>query len=262
MAISGKVPSGVARAGPDGRGDPDVSGWVLEAYASGESIREVSRQTGWSRARVRRALLAAGFEPRSFDAPDPPTSWWRRLTSSGMSLNEAADLLGCSVMTVRRRLRTHGLWTPAPSETFADWLARHSTRRGACLVWLAGTKGGHPVAYWRGATVLAHRLVWEHDRGPIPDGHDLVRTDDCDEPRCVAPEHRTPVRTGDRVRALADAGAFPRGERHWNAQLTEEQARRVLGSPLGTDELASQLGVTPGTIRAIRAGRTWRHLRE
>jgi hypothetical protein len=50
------------------------------------------------------------------------------------------------------------------------------------------------------------------------------------------------------------------GESVNTAKLTEKQVLEVLQSSKGHSELSRELGVTPGAIWHIRAGRTWKHL--
>lgn len=50
------------------------------------------------------------------------------------------------------------------------------------------------------------------------------------------------------------------GERHGMAKLTEQNVRWIRVSSVSSRLLATHFGVQIGTIRAVRNGKTWRHL--
>ncbi|SDS35412.1 hypothetical protein SAMN04488543_1567 [Friedmanniella luteola] len=64
----------------------------------------------------------------------------------------------------------------------------------------------------------------------------------------------------DRVRIKTDAGAFAHGEKHWNAHLSETQARTIRASTDTVAALAARHGVSLQTVASIRASRRWEHL--
>jgi len=108
---------------------------------------------------------------------------------------------------------------------------------------------------------LVHRLVWEQLVGPIPDDCELTRIAGCPHPDCVQLQHLQCLPPRQRIRGKVEAGAFAHGERHWNAKLSKDDAYAILISQNSTDEIAARYGVSPSTVRAIRGGRSWRHLR-
>lgn len=56
-----------------------------------------------------------------------------------------------------------------------------------CWLWTGGlTTNGYGTTRVGGRTVYAHRLVYEHFKGPLGDKHVLHR---CDVPSCCNPEH-------------------------------------------------------------------------
>jgi len=68
-----------------------------------------------------------------------------------------------------------------------------------------------------------------------------------------------------RVQRIADevaAGIFARGERHWNAKLSEANARGILASDDPRGVLADRFGVAPSTVSSTRRGRTGTWLRD
>lgn len=94
---------------------------------------------------------------------------------------------------------------------------------------------------------LAHRLLYLHEFGGIPDGlHVLHR---CDNRRCCRPDH---LFEGDAADNVADriAKGRPGGR---VPKLSGRQVAFILRSDRSLRELAKRYGVTLGTIRY------WRH---
>jgi hypothetical protein len=197
--------------------------------------------------------------PQRATLPDDP-QWWTLQFAIGFTVPSLAAQFGVSDMTIYRTLRRLGLTRSAPVP-FEQWLASHTTPAGACLRWTrAHSTDGYPLTFVDGHRVLANRVVWQHHHGAIPNGHDIVHTEDCRYRDCVRSSHLRPVDTATRFAQQAEEGIFPHGEYHWNAKLTEQQVRYILSSPLPTIDLAHAFGVSRHTIKAIRAKRRWRHL--
>lgn len=61
-----------------------------------------------------------------------------------------------------------------------------------CWLWLGGVgRGGYGLIKVHGKARMAHRVMYELRRGPIPDG--LVLDHLCRTPCCVNPDHLEPV---------------------------------------------------------------------
>lgn len=56
-------------------------------------------------------------------------------------------------------------------------------------------------------------------------------------------------------------GSAQHGEERYNAKLNETKVLEILSSPLGYERLAAQYGVSMGTIRNIRKGKRWKHVK-
>jgi hypothetical protein len=100
-----------------------------------------------------------------------------------------------------RRFKIHGDPLHEPDDVARLW-ARIDTTAGPDACW--PRSGGHSKGYsrlhWKGRTRQAHCVVWELERGPIPDGYevdhlchnrDLTCTDEdtCPHRACCNPAH-------------------------------------------------------------------------
>ena len=118
-----------------------------------------------------------------------------------------------------------------------------------------------------GYHVWAHRLAWELENGPIPDG--LLVCHRCDNPPCCNPAHLFLGTYADnaRDRDLKGHRILPpqQGSHNPQSRLTEDQVRgiRVLlaqGTP--RSEVAVRYGVGRQAISKIANGRRWTHVVE
>jgi hypothetical protein len=98
---------------------------------------------------------------------------------------------------------------------------------------------------------LAHRVLWERERGPIPEGMVIMHT--CDNPPCVNLEH---LRLGTQAENLADMKAKGRSQK-W----VDHYDRCVNGHPF--DEANTRHGIRDGYAtrhcRACARENTRRH---
>lgn len=107
---------------------------------------------------------------------------------------------------------------------------------------------------------LAHRVSWEINKGPIPDGLHVCHH--CDNPQCVRPEHLFLGTDADNLADMVAKGRSNRGERHWNAALSFVAVREIrrLTRKLAI-VMAKRFGVREATVRAVITGRIWREAR-
>jgi hypothetical protein len=95
----------------------------------------------------------------------------------------------------------------------------------------------------------AHRFSYIAHKGDIPEG--MVVMHECDNPRCVNPDH---LRLGTQADNVADMDAKNRGI--WNRTVKMKMdVEGIKNSPKGDRELATELGCSPGHIWKIRNGK-------
>jgi hypothetical protein len=139
-----------------------------------------------------------------------------------------------------------------------------------CWFWTgAHTFGGYGVireSGRQGKLIRAHRLSWEIHYGPIPIGKDICHH--CDTPPCVRPDHLflgTPaINTRDMVEKGRAKGGSPRGSKHPQAKLNEQQVidiRSIYSSGHSSlNILAKQFGVCKRTVLNIVHRKVWIHI--
>ncbi len=147
-------------------------------------------------------------------------------------------------------------------------LERHPPRpSGECLLWT-----GHLDAcgYGKSGGDLAHRLIWESERGPIP--QKLVVMHSCDNPSCVNIDHFSLGTQQDNIADMLAKGRGKtwrdkRGENNHKAKLTNDKVWAIRWGLLKhglatTSEIAAAFGVSARLIDRIAIGETWQHITE
>jgi len=105
--------------------------------------------------------------------------------------------------------------------------------------------------HWR-----AHRLAYFLWHGDVPPY--LRHT--CHKPLCCNPQHLVPGDAQSNMDDKVAANRQAKGETIGVSKLTKHQVKQIKTSPLNAEQLAREFGVYPSTVRAILAGRTWRHV--
>ena len=110
-------------------------------------------------------------------------------------------------------------WNPKGKPGRKPWSrekleARAVRESSGCLVWQGAINSeGYGTVWHRDRTKLAHRLMWELTRGPVPEGLEVMHT--CDVRACIAVDH---LQLGTHAENLEDAkrkGRIRSGDRHW-----------------------------------------------
>lgn len=158
---------------------------------------------------------------------------------------------------------------PRKQTPFASLVDRSDV--SGCWLWTGFLSSeGYGSYGYRGRQQKAHRVAWQLVHGEIPVGMCVCHR--CDNPSCVRTEHLFlgTVADNNRDRALKgrSRGTFQtgsahpatqrRGEKHWQAKLSDEQVRAIRDrSGEQQNILASEFGVHPSTISRITR-REWR----
>ena len=166
----------------------------------------------------------------------------------------------CAVVYSRGKIRrtlTERFWSkvnkdgPVPS---------HVPSLGTCWVWTAGRyRSGYGSILANGKPRYAHRVSWEINVGPIPEGLHILHR--CDTPPCVRPDHLFAGTVRENALDMVSKGRHAFGAEHPSARLTWEQAdkvRRRHADGATYAELAREYGVVDATIKRLVLGLRYR----
>jgi hypothetical protein len=113
--------------------------------------------------------------------------------------------------------------------------------------------------------LAAHRAAWKLTHGPIPKGMSVCHQ--CDNPRCVRPDHLFLGTQRDNIQDAARKGRMHRpvmrGEKNRNSRLTTAdviaiRSEREKGRT--QQSIADQFGITQAQVSAIVLRKQWREL--
>lgn len=124
-----------------------------------------------------------------------------------------------------------------------------------CLVSQTVQSKGYGTVAINGTRHLAHRVVYEHHHGPIPDG--LVVRHSCDNPPCVNIRHLLLGTHSDNMRDMMMRA------RSTNAKLTDEQVRevrRLLATGHSLSQVATLYDVSKQSVWQLSRGYTYSHV--
>ncbi len=144
-------------------------------------------------------------------------------------------------------------------------------RRGddECWEWTAGKTGaGYGAFYYNRKQVLASRVAWELEHGPVPSGEHYGTTcvcHICDNPGCCNPNH---LFLGTHSENMIDMykkgrGVDHAGERGGSSKLTNEDVawiRMWLGLGYLQKVIAGAFNVSESCIYSVSTGLSWSHI--
>lgn len=109
-------------------------------------------------------------------------------------------------------------------------------------------------------TLYAHRLIYEAVHGSIPPGLYIDHVNGKRADNRIA--NLQAVTPAENVARALERGAVAIGEAASHSKLTTAQVREIRQSigKVATREWARRLGVDAATVRAVRQGKSWRHV--
>ena len=150
-------------------------------------------------------------------------------------------------------------WNLSPRER----LESRTTRNGECIEF---TSRNSPDGYGRlqidYKRFLAHRLSYELNVGPIPEG--MVVRHKCDNKPCVNPEHLEVGTYKDNIRDAVERDRVAHGTANHKAKLTPNEVReirRLVGSGMSRRSVAKMFGVSHTAVNHLMQGKNWRRVR-
>lgn len=139
-----------------------------------------------------------------------------------------------------------------------------------CWLWTASKWQGYGLFSYQGHCVSAHRLAWEWEKGPIPEGMHLCHN--CpggDNPSCVNPEHHFLGTCADNIHDAMKKGIsfvrhsnYPQGETHHMVTHSKEQvmAIRALAGTMKQRSIAKATGTTEFYVSLVLRRKIWAHI--
>jgi hypothetical protein len=129
-----------------------------------------------------------------------------------------------------------------------------------CWIWMGSASGDGEYGRIRfnGKNWNVHRLLWEIENGPIPDG--LILCHRCDIGFCCNPKHLFLGTNQDNTNDKIKKGRQPRGEESGGSKLLSSEVIFIRDSTESAIALAQKYHVDDSTIHAIRNRKYWKHL--
>lgn len=133
-----------------------------------------------------------------------------------------------------------------------------------CWEWTGAThKQGYGNFYFRGKIWLAHRASWVLHKGVDLEPRQKV-CHDCDNPKCVNPNHLFLGTQKDNMQDAASKGRLGKadvtGTKNPAAIFSDNQVRAILRDTRKLREIAAEYECAISTISMIRNGKNWPHL--
>ena len=130
-------------------------------------------------------------------------------------------------------------------------------------MWTGAThESGYGLLDEGGKKIRAHRFSWESSRGALPESTLVCHK--CDVRSCVNPNHLFLGTHADNSRDMVTKGRSQRGEKHYDARLTEAQVldiRRLHNNGTGAQrDIAQRFGVSQTLVSWIIRRKAWKHV--
>lgn len=132
-----------------------------------------------------------------------------------------------------------------------------------CWLWLGAlNKNGYPqiqVAGW--GALGAHRVVYQMEIGPLPDGQDACHR--CDVRSCVNPSHIFPGAVGVNIRDMKDKGRAKGavGARNSHAKISDSDVIKIRSAKGTLRQIGDKFGLSTSQVWAIQNSKSWSHVK-
>jgi hypothetical protein len=121
---------------------------------------------------------------------------------------------------------------------------------------------GYPILVQDNKYSHMSRFIWKECFGEIPNEMQVLHK--CDNPSCINPEHFFLGTNADNVKDKMTKGRHknntPKGEKHWWAKLSRQQAIEIYNATGSQHKIAKEYGITQSTVSAIKKGTIWKGL--
>lgn len=176
----------------------------------------------------------------------------RRIVGEGSLVHrqrqETADLR--KALNPKLRVRTTGL--PVHEKVMARVEVDEQT---GCWVWQGGCTFNGYARLRRGPDgkpVYCHRIMYEHHRGPVPEGFVVMHT--CDNRRCVNPDH---LQAGTQKENINDMHRKGRAKRSLLTASDVLEIRQMRSEGVKPHAIAEKFHVSAVTVYNILSGKAW-----
>jgi hypothetical protein len=138
------------------------------------------------------------------------------------------------------------------------------SRGDGCWEWTGPLSRGYGVFGCNGKHVKAHRYAWEDaNDAPVPPGVHVLH--DCDNPRCVRPDHLHLGTHGDNMREMiARRRRVPTAEKNNAHKLSASdvvEIRRAYGSgEANSTQLGQKYGVAAAYVLRVVKRKAWAYV--
>jgi len=143
-------------------------------------------------------------------------------------------------------------------------------KSGDCWEWTGYfDTSGYGQISMSGRALLAHRIsyVIHHPLTiDLREHREICVCHTCDNRKCVNPSHLFlgSVADNNRDREAKGRGNQPKGEKHRDAKLTEQQVREIrikyANGGISLRQLALEYGINFGTVGKIISRKLWKHI--
>lgn len=123
-----------------------------------------------------------------------------------------------------------------------------------------GNSNRYGMYRFNGKQRYSHRVAYELEHGPIPDGMNVCHR--CDNPPCCNPSHLFLGSQGENVWDAAAKGNMTRDQEKRRFFIADQirEIRSLSASGVSTRRIAEKFDKDPGTIRQILDGRTYKEV--